>query len=105
ILRIMMHKISCKNKSASAATKETCSNYQCDQFYLFIFFMTKLLIIKGLCANRVWFLVPILSAHFIDQLYFIIAELGLRRSGKRFASCKGGATTTGQVRLRTEPMS
>jgi len=37
--------------------------------------MTKLLIIKGLCVNRVWFFVPILSAHFIALLYCFIAHL------------------------------
>jgi hypothetical protein len=63
-----------KNKSASGATKETCSNYHCDQFYLFIFFMTKLLIIEDLGANRVRFFVPILSAHFIALLYWFIAH-------------------------------
>src|SRR5713226_2353278 len=58
-----------KNKSASGATKETCSNYQCDQFYLFIFFMTKLLIIKGLCGIEFGFsslsCLPTLSPCFI----------------------------------------
>jgi hypothetical protein len=72
-----------KNKSATAATKETCSNYQSDQFYLFIFFMTKLLKIKGLCANRVWFFVPILSAHFIALLYCFIASLPKTRHSVR----------------------
>ncbi len=43
-----MHEMSCKNKSASGATKETCSNYQCDQFYLFIFFMNKAADNRGL---------------------------------------------------------